>query len=250
MKAPSHTVQGLASAGGNTDVVYSALRSEILSGELPPGAVISQVQLAARYGVSRAPLREALRLLQNEGLVNGVHNRRMRIAPLDRDDLEELYALRILTEPLAVALSVPLLTDDDVFALRAANDRLRAATQQGDVPGAFEPHRRFHFGLACRAQERMRQQVESLWDYAERYRRCLPGRRDAAAHFELTAHEHDAMLTAAEARDGEVCGAYVAHQLSRVGLGVMAMIDPAHDPRVLRLAIQQTPRMNPPETEF
>src|SRR5688572_20431148 len=88
-----------AAIEGTTMPVYRHLRRAILSGELAPSAVVSQVQLAAKYGISRAPVREALRLLQNEGLVLATHNRRMRIAPLTVEGLEELYALRLLVEP-------------------------------------------------------------------------------------------------------------------------------------------------------
>src|SRR5947208_4488476 len=90
----------------STEVVHDRLRDGILRGEFDPRVPISQVQLAARLGVSRTPLREALRMLQREGLIDSEPNRRVRIAALSVTDLEQLYALRVMVEALAVQLSV------------------------------------------------------------------------------------------------------------------------------------------------
>ncbi|WP_445183581.1 GntR family transcriptional regulator [Pseudonocardia sp. Cha107L01] len=93
--------------------IYRQVRADILNGRLEPGAKVSQVQLAASLGVGRPTLREALRMLQNEGLVQAEHNRQMRVAPLELDDFEQLCALRLTVEPMAVQLSVPYLTDTE-----------------------------------------------------------------------------------------------------------------------------------------
>ena len=234
-------VQGIEAtdAEGTTMPVYRHLRRAILSGELVPGAPVSQVQLAARYGISRSPLREALRLLQNEGLVLAAHNRRMRIAPLTVDGFEELYALRLLTEPLAVSVSVPLLTDAELDAIRVANDQSRTALEQRDLAALHVPHRIFHMGLCAHAGDRVRTMIEDLWDQAERYRHVTLAAPDAdvLAMTQIAASEHDRMLAAAEDRDGDLCAAHVAQQLSRVGVALLTTIDPTHEPEALRLAI-------------
>jgi GntR family transcriptional regulator, rspAB operon transcriptional repressor len=69
---------------------YEQLRSKILLGELAPGATFSQVQLASQLGISRTPLREAVRLLQTEGLLDSEPNRRVRVSPLTTEDFEDL----------------------------------------------------------------------------------------------------------------------------------------------------------------
>jgi DNA-binding GntR family transcriptional regulator len=99
---------------GSAMWIYRQVRADILNGRLEPGAKVSQVQLAASLGVGRPTLREALRMLQNEGLVQAEHNRQMRVAPLELDDFEQLCALRLAVEPMAVQLSVPYLTDTDL----------------------------------------------------------------------------------------------------------------------------------------
>src|SRR5215467_264664 len=97
----------------STEVVHDRLRRAILRGEFDPKVPLSQVKLAARLGVSRTPLREALRMLQREGLIDSEPNRRVRVAALSLADLEQLYAARVLIEALAVRLTVPAYTVDD-----------------------------------------------------------------------------------------------------------------------------------------
>src|SRR5437588_4287074 len=95
----------------STELVHARLRDGILRGEFDPRVPISQVQLAARLGVSRTPLREALRMLQREGLIDSEPNRRVRVAELSVVDLEQLYAARIVIEALGTRIAVPSLTE-------------------------------------------------------------------------------------------------------------------------------------------
>jgi DNA-binding GntR family transcriptional regulator len=88
----------LGDNGQNTEDVYARVREAILDGELAPGAVMSQVAVAGELGISRTPLREALRMLQSERLVEAEPNRRVRVAPMSAADLEELCIVRIALE--------------------------------------------------------------------------------------------------------------------------------------------------------
>src|SRR6202167_6293039 len=98
----------------STRIVHDQLRASILRGEFDSDAPISQVQLAARLGVSRTPLREALRMLQREGLIDSEPNRRVRVAQLTVPDLEQLYAARIVIESLGVRVAVPACEAEDL----------------------------------------------------------------------------------------------------------------------------------------
>jgi DNA-binding GntR family transcriptional regulator len=129
---------------------YEKVRELILLGQLKPGARVSQVQLAAELELSRTPLREALRRLETEGLVQLDFNRRLRVAPLSVPDLESLYALRILSEPLAVRLSTTVLSERQLAAAAEALADTNAAADQGDEAALLEAHRRFHFILILR----------------------------------------------------------------------------------------------------
>src|SRR3954463_16812407 len=103
----------------NVEQVYRRVREAILEGEIAPGSVMSQVALANQLGVSRTPLREALRMLVSEGLVDARVNRRVTVKPISASDLEELVVMRVTLEAGAVRLSVGRLRPEDIAALEA-----------------------------------------------------------------------------------------------------------------------------------
>jgi DNA-binding GntR family transcriptional regulator len=130
--------------GQNVMAVHDRLRDAILRGEIAPGEATSQVALARQLGVSRTPLREALRLLEREGLVVSQPNRRIRIADFSIADLEALYAMRIALETVAVRLTVPTLGPEqfaELEGLMAQMDHyIRAGDQvRMDVPRPRRP---------------------------------------------------------------------------------------------------------------
>src|SRR5213596_3382734 len=87
-----------APARQGLDYVHRTIRDAILDGKLEPGTTMSQVTLADELGVSRTPLREALRMLQNEGLIESEPNRRVRVSEVSIADIEELYTIRVPLE--------------------------------------------------------------------------------------------------------------------------------------------------------
>src|SRR5436309_4539680 len=106
---------GLATAGS----LHEYLRRLILDGAIPNGATISQVELAERLGVSRTPLREALRMLQAEGLIAAEHNRRAHVTALDAGDIDTVYGCRVLLEATGVLVTVRTLDAARLEELRA-----------------------------------------------------------------------------------------------------------------------------------
>src|SRR5262249_60794039 len=163
----------------STGVVHDRLRNAILRGELDPKVPISQVQLAARLGVSRTPLREALRMLQREGLIDSAPNRQVRVTELSVADLEQLYAARVLIESFVLRITVPLYTPKDLADLKAS---LASMTQLNghDLDLWETAHRRFHQLLRAHAGDRIGRLAADLSDHAGRYRRGVmaapPGR--------------------------------------------------------------------------
>src|SRR5258705_3070656 len=115
--------------------IRSHLREFILGGSLHPGVVISQVELARSLGVSRTPLREALRMLQEEGLIEAEPNRRARVTRFDPSDLDTVYGCRVMLESLGCVLTVRSFTDDEVSRLKDALDAMaeHAETQAVDL---------------------------------------------------------------------------------------------------------------------
>lgn len=107
--------------------IHKELREQILVGHIPAGTLLSQVELAESFGVSRTPLREALRMLQEEGLIHAENNRRARVATFHLDDLEAISGQRILLSSLATYITVPHLDDDDCAAMANACAAMVAA---------------------------------------------------------------------------------------------------------------------------
>lgn len=120
------------------DRAYRILRDAIVTGELPPGAVIRDVELAERVGLSRTPVREALARLADDGLVETKPHSWTRVTPLGlREVRDALVVVRAMHE-LAVRLAVPLMTERHHDLMRAANRRFAAALDAGDVQAAVD----------------------------------------------------------------------------------------------------------------
>jgi DNA-binding GntR family transcriptional regulator len=133
------------------ELAVERLSREILSGRTDPGERLVEEQLTRRLGISRAPLREALRLLAQQGLVEHIPRRGVRVATLSDADVRELYEVRDVLERHAVA-TFP--RDADRSALRGALDVMRKATESGDRLAVADAHRRFHVELVALAGNR------------------------------------------------------------------------------------------------
>jgi DNA-binding GntR family transcriptional regulator len=219
----------------STEVVHDRLRKAILRGELDPQVPISQVQLAATLQVSRTPLREALRMLQREGLIDSEPNRRVRVAELSMTDLEQLYASRVLVEALAVRLTVPRYTPDDVAELKAALSEMKRRSEQRDVDAWEAEHRRYHELLRKYAGERIERLARDLSDYSERYRRVYMAEPRV---WSTAAQEHAAIVDACESEGGPAASVQLVRHLARTALTLIASVDPEHEPMRVREALR------------
>src|ERR1700729_4518350 len=119
--------------------LHAYLRECVLDGTLTPGTKLSQVALADQLGVSRTPLREVLRMLQEEGLVEIEPNQRTRVAGLDPQDLDEIYASRILLETLALSMTMATFGQAGREDARRLLDAMRGAAAGGDFPAWVAP---------------------------------------------------------------------------------------------------------------
>jgi DNA-binding GntR family transcriptional regulator len=219
--------------------VHERLRQLILTGDLPPGSVLSQVRLAEDLGVSRTPLRDAMRRLQSEGLIDAEHNRRARVADIDPSDLQALYCQRILVESLAISLTVERLSEVDLQRIRdALAEMLAAAAEERSYEAWDEPHRRFHALLVMHAGERLRDVTAGLVDRSERYRRLWLYRTGELRSWELAEEEHTSLLEACEAREARLAAERLARHLGRTALSLLMTVVPEEDPRLVRGAIQ------------
>jgi DNA-binding GntR family transcriptional regulator len=132
------------------DLAFSRLRTDILSGALEPGQRLVEEQLTRRFEISRAPIREALRLLAEQGLVEHLPRRGVRVATMSDRDYDELFAIRELLERFAIDL---ITADDaakpDVAHLRTVLARLAEAVETADPLAASEAHNAFHIALVA-----------------------------------------------------------------------------------------------------
>jgi DNA-binding GntR family transcriptional regulator len=219
------------------DTVHELLRNQILHGQLPPGAVVSQAHLARDLGVSRSPIREACRWLEREGLVVSRHNHRVQVADFSLDDLEELYASRLVLEPLALTVRVSALTTSDLDEMATALEDMRHSAQQRDYDRFTVPHERFHSLLYSDTSGRLLRQISQLADHAGRYRRVYMTQTPSAWDVVMA---HDTKILQALSRgDASAAGAELARHLAATALSIMALMDPLHDPRLLRAALHQ-----------
>jgi len=218
--------------GQNVDGIHQRLREAILRGELPPGQEMSQVQLANQLGVSRTPLREALRMLQREGLVEAEFNRRVRVAGFSLPDLEQLYCVRLVLEATGIRLTTPRLAPEEIAGLEGAMAQMAHFAAEEDYERWEVPHRAFHAGLVSKSGERSVRLLAQLSDHAERYRRLYTVQGTGA--WQRGVVHHRAILDAVKARDGDEAARWLVIHLGKTPLSVIEMVDPSYEAARLR----------------
>lgn len=181
--------------------VFERLRSEILSLELRPGQLIDEASLAARFHVSRSPVREALVRLAAEGLVDTVPNKGTVVTPLNFNEFPAFIDALDLIQRAIFRLAARNRTEADLEAIRAAQVEFRRRVAANDVLGMIAQNSVFHLAMAAAGRNRI---------LAETYRRILgEGRRTLRLYFHIygdTLPEelclaHDAQIEAIAARD-------------------------------------------------
>src|SRR5712691_12463113 len=124
--------------------VHTYLRECILDGTLTPGTKLSQVTLSEQLGISRTPLREVLRMLQEEGLVEIEPNQRTRVAGVDPQELDDIYASRILLETLALSMTIGHFGAKARAEAKRMLTAMRRAAKTGDFDAWFAAHTDYH----------------------------------------------------------------------------------------------------------
>jgi DNA-binding GntR family transcriptional regulator len=146
------------------DLAADALRDRILSGALKPGERLLEEQLAAELGISRPPLREALRLIQSEGLVQSLPRRGMIVAPLDEKDAWEIATLRSALERTAIELALPIRQPEQLTECRRALSAMSAAAASNSRGPFIEASFRFHLAVVQLARhDRLTAVFKSLY---------------------------------------------------------------------------------------
>jgi DNA-binding GntR family transcriptional regulator len=151
---PDLVANGALAPSSLVELAAHRLRTEILSGALVPGERLIEEQLTRRFGTSRAPLREALRLLGHQGLVEHSPRRGVRVAELSPRDVDELFGLREVLERFAMQMAPPVPDPLALQELASRLDAMRKAVTNGTAREQAEAHRQFHVALVAMAGRR------------------------------------------------------------------------------------------------
>jgi DNA-binding GntR family transcriptional regulator len=204
--------------------ILENLRNAILEGALEAHTLIRQDELALAYGVSRMPIREAIRLLEAEGLVISRPNRGAVVAPLDPEDAEEIFEVRAALETLAVRRSIPRLSEKQ----RAEAATALVALESASPEKASVTHRIFHLSLHAAAGNRLVRLVGQHIDATDRYLRL---EATLAGTHEKDLREHRALLEATLARNANDAAHLISQHVIETGSEVA---------RVLRQRLKHT----------
>jgi DNA-binding GntR family transcriptional regulator len=205
--------------------VVSRLREAILKREFKPGERLVQEELAEAMGVSRMPVREALRQLEKEGLVTLEPHKGAIVTPVTPDDIEEIYHLRAVLEAMAVARSLPHLTAEDKRALRQLADDMEQAAANQDVEQFVEKNAEFHRLMRKGCNWRRAHMIlEMLWHgFPPHTPGLLPGQ------MERSVAEHKEMLELIEKGDASQIQQVIQKHILRTGAAFKEHLVEARD---------------------
>ncbi len=185
------------------DVVFNTLRSAILKGKLEPGERLMEIALANKLGVSRTPIREAIRKLELEGLVVMTPRKGAEVAKITEKDLQDVLEVRDSLEKLAADLACDRITEEEIEELKACNEAFKKAVEEGkaDFTELAELDVAFHDVIFNATQNsRLIQILNNLREQMYRYR--LEYLKDKEYHGRLVS-EHQMITEAVSSRDKE-----------------------------------------------
>lgn len=184
------------------DVVFYTLRQAILKGEMEPGERLMEIQLAKKLGVSRTPIREAIRKLELEGLVIMIPRRGAEVAGITEKALRDVLEVRRSLEELAIELAVARMKEGDIKALEAARIEFREALNTNDMIRIAQADEKFHDVIyAGTYNDKLVQLLNNLRDQIYRYR--LEYIKDVGKR-QLILIEHENILNAVKTRNLEL----------------------------------------------
>lgn len=215
--------------------IYQYLRNSILANTLPANTILSQVEVASCLKVSRTPVREAFRVLQEERLISAEPNYRCRVLGFDPEELELLYTSRIMNEGVSVAITVENMRDVDVEKLSAALSAMRRDEERQDFDQWILHHRVFHQILFSGANPRLQQRMYVDCQRSERY--VYNAKQSGLVEtFQRAEGEHREILQACKKRQAVLAASLLTRHLSRAGMDILRALAPHWDPLTLRTA--------------
>jgi len=212
MTSPSPVRATEVSTGPASRRVADYLRDAILGGEIGPGQRVRQEDIAERFGASRLPVREALRMLEAEGLIEHERNKGARVPRLDMHEVDVIYQMRERLEPLALSESIPHLDADDLRRLDEIQGQIETSS---DVGGFLELDRELHLLSYAGCQiDQLTAMVTRLWNSTQHYRRAFVSSSGPGRMWVINA-EHRLLLDAIGRRDPTDAERYLSGHIRR-----------------------------------
>ena len=216
--------------------LHDILRGLILSGKLRPDTVLSQVELARVMKVSRTPVREALRMLQEGGLVSAEPNMRCRVLGFDPFDIEALYMKRIPLEAMGVAITAGGITAPARARLLDVVETMESEQAHASFETWVSLHRSFHRQIVGGAGPQFAAALQALVLRSERYQSAYKGEH-LPGWWLRGEVEHREIYSAIADRDGSRASDLAARHLARTALELLAALAPEHDTSSLRQSL-------------
>jgi len=205
-----------------SDAAYAEVRRRILAGELAPGSVLDQYLLSDQMGMSITPLREALRRLRGEGLIDIDVHKNTRVTPLTSTEARELFEIRLALDPAAAELAAGRRTDADIKTLKSAAKQLVPVTRTWGEKGLLA-HSAFHRAIYVASHnDNLIGMLDGLWDKSDRYRRLGLMLPSGAENRERDFIEHGKMMEMIIDRDVQGVGDLMRQHI-RLSLTVAAI---------------------------
>jgi DNA-binding GntR family transcriptional regulator len=205
------------------DVVFNTLRQAILRGEMEPGERLMEIQLAQKLGVSRTPIREAIRKLELEGLVVMIPRKGAEVAHITEKDMRDVLEVRSTLEELAVTLAIQNATDEKIEELRAANKVFESAVVSKDVVNIVDMDVKFHDILYSMTDNaRLIQIINNLREQMYRYR--LEYVKDARTHSILIS-EHNDIIREIKDKNVDVARKVIRQHINNQEKGIIRLLN-------------------------
>lgn len=191
------------------DQVVDLIHASIFDGKLPPGALISLDDLSKQWGISRTPLREAIRKVEREKLVEALHGRGFAVRVIYQNEVEEIFAVRMLLEPFADALACKYITDKEIEKVERAQQKIKdialryahsdAITNPAYSTAFHKANKRFHFTIYnATRNETLVEVINLLWGRSVLILACT---LYSTKRLREVVKEHEKILKALKNRD-------------------------------------------------
>jgi Transcriptional regulators len=181
--------------------LYTELQEDILSGKLAPGAKLTEQKICDEYKVSRTPVREALRQLEVDGLIENIPNRGAFVIGFSSQDIADLYIMRNIYEVQAVKWAIERITEEEMEELEETFEFMEFYTMKNDIAKMLSINMAFHQIIYNATHNRMLKQMLSSYQVYLKY--CDPSNVYAKDYLATVLKEHRAIFEAFQARDVE-----------------------------------------------